>query len=137
MPTCRKISYRNNISTIMWGHNVVDLDPFRFATITWIQIRSDSQQCCGSGSVQIHNNYSDRDPIRFATITRIRSCTTNCHESVKENLTKLVHKDLLIIKSVLKLKFFYEKIFNFCICLGLICNTEKQLKILEVYFSNN
>ena len=106
MPTCRKISYRNNISTIMWGHNVVDLDPFRFATITWIQIRSDSQQCCGSGSVQIHNNYSDRDPIRFATITRIRSCTTNCHESVKENLTKLVHKDLLIIKSVLKLKFF-------------------------------
>ena len=27
-------------------------------------------------------------------------------------------------------------IFNFCICLGLIRNTEKQLKILEVYFSS-
>ena len=89
----------------------LDLDLFRFATITRIRICSDSQQLLGSGSVQICNNYSDPDPFRFATITRIRirsdsqqllrsGVVQQIAIKALKKITKFVHKDLFIIKSV-------------------------------------
>ena len=77
----------------------------------WIWIRSDSQQLLGSRFVPIRNNAVDLDPFRFTKITRIgiRSASQQLLGSgvvqqiaikALKKITKFVHKDLFIIKSV-------------------------------------